>query len=207
MFRTRMWSTRLPIVLACAALASAACSSTSTTTAPSTTAAAVASTSASAAPSTSAAALAQCAGADLKVTIPGWGDQPAPAMVVGEIDFTNVSAASCTLQGFPGVALMTKTGESDDFDRETFKQPIAVTVAPGQTVSAKTSGGLGIYDPDHPDSNSTTLTVDPDRLLVTPPNTTDTVSFPWPWPGKKVQDLFGSTHLRPYVYPVGVQGN
>lgn len=128
-------------------------------------------------------------------------------MVVGEIDFTNVSAASCTLQGFPGIALVTKDGGTDDFDRETFKPPIEVTVAPGQTVSAKTSGGLGIYDPDHPDGNSTSLTVDPDRLLVTPPNTTGTVSFPWPWPGRQVQDLFGSTHARPYVYPVGVQGN
>ncbi|WP_167476577.1 DUF4232 domain-containing protein [Nocardia arthritidis] len=150
----------------------------------------------------------QCAASDLKVGIPGWdAKQPVPSVVVAEIDFTNVSGRACTLNGFPGVALVDTAGQTNDFDREQFKPPVPVTVSAGQTVSAKTSGGLGVYDPEHPDANATSLTIDPARLLVTPPNTSTTVSFPWPWPGRKVVDLFGSTHARPYVFPVGVGGN
>jgi hypothetical protein len=150
---------------------------------------------------------AKCGGADLKVSIPGWGSQPVPRLVVTEIDFTNTSAHACTLEGFPGVAVVSKTGDTNDYDREMFKPPVLVTVAPGQTVSAKTDGGLGVHDPDQPGASATSLTIDPDRLLVTPPDTSTTTAFSWPWPGRQVGDLFSSTHARPYVYPVGVTNN
>lgn len=110
-----------------------------------------------------------CAAGTLKVTL-GLG-QGTAGSVYQVIDFTNVSSAACTLDGYPGVSLATGTTASAQIGaaavRSTTTTPAVVTLAPGQSANAL----LQIADA----GNYPTATCSPVKakyLQVYPPNQT-----------------------------------
>jgi hypothetical protein len=81
-----------------------------------------------------------CATSALKVTVPTGNGNAAAGSSFYPIDFGNVSGASCTLYGFPGVSFVTAQGGSQIGPAATRNPAVAktvVTLAPGQTVHAE----------------------------------------------------------------------
>jgi hypothetical protein len=89
------------------------------------------------------------------------------------IGFTNISSATCTLTGFPGVAALDGNGSQvAQAQRTTGPQaaPVTtVTLAEGQTASAMVSGS------NVPTGTATTCPYYAPSLLVTPPDLTRSV--------------------------------
>jgi hypothetical protein len=54
-----------------------------------------------------------CATSALRVTLGVWNGGGAAGSSYRPLDFTNVSAASCTLYGYPGVSFVTRAGGSE----------------------------------------------------------------------------------------------
>jgi hypothetical protein len=94
-------------------------------------------------------------------------------MALQVIGFTNVSSATCTLTGYPGVAALNGNGSQvAQAQRVTGPQapPVTtVTLAEGQTASATVSGS------DVPTGTATTCPYYAPSLLVTPPDLTRSV--------------------------------
>ena len=83
---------------------------------------------------------APCATSALKVTVPTSGGGAAAGSVYYPIQFVNVSGASCTLYGYPGVSFVTAQGGSQigpAATRNPAMPKVLVTLAPGQTVHAE----------------------------------------------------------------------
>jgi hypothetical protein len=81
-----------------------------------------------------------CATSVLKVTVATQSGGAAAGSVYYPIHFVNVSGASCTLYGYPGVSFVTGPGGSQIGPAATRNPVMAktlVTVAPGQTVHAE----------------------------------------------------------------------
>jgi hypothetical protein len=88
---------------------------------------------------TPAGAAPACATSALKVTVGGPGGAAAGSSYY-PVQFANVSAASCTLYGYPGVSFVTAPGGSQIGPAATRNPAMArqlVTVSPGQTVHAE----------------------------------------------------------------------
>lgn len=90
-------------------------------------------------PATSPAGTAECSTAGLRVTV--GSSQGAAGTIYYNIDFTNVSTASCVLRGYPGVSLVSAGNNAAsqvgaDAKRSQVAAVRAVTVAPGQTAHA-----------------------------------------------------------------------
>jgi Protein of unknown function (DUF4232) len=89
------------------------------------------------------------------------------------IGFTNISAATCTLTGFPGVAALDASGaqvaQAERFTGAQAPAVTTVTLAQGQTASAIVSGT------SIPTGAATTCPYYAPALLVTPPNLTRSV--------------------------------
>ncbi len=87
-----------------------------------------------------AGAAAACATAALKVTVPAGAGGAAAGSSYYPIRFANVSGASCTLYGYPGVSFVTAQGGRQIGPAAT-RNPTAarplVTLSPGQTVHAQ----------------------------------------------------------------------
>ncbi|ACU34702.1 DUF4232 domain-containing protein [Actinosynnema pretiosum subsp. pretiosum] len=108
--------------------------------------------------------------------------------------FRNDSEARCTIQGFPGVQFAKRNGETWDLVRS--DDPITpVSLAPGESTNAQ----LVFLGTDVAEGTSHWA---PDSILVTPPNTTDTQSFPWGHGTLVRQD--GATHPGTHIGGVGV---
>ena len=91
------------------------------------------------APSQAGAAPA-CATSALKVTVPKGQGNAAAGSSYYPIQFANVSGASCTLQGYPGVSFVTAQGGRQIGPAATRNAAVArqlVTLSPGQTVHAE----------------------------------------------------------------------
>jgi hypothetical protein len=89
---------------------------------------------------TPAAAAAACATPALKVAVPARSGGAAAGSSYYPIQFANVSGASCTLQGYPGVSFVTARGGRQIGPAATRNPAVArqlVTLSPGQTVHAE----------------------------------------------------------------------
>jgi hypothetical protein len=135
--------------------------------APSTSAAAPATSATSAAPKTAAGPSA-CTGTQVAVSA---GQSDGAAGHIGaRVVFTNTSAATCTLYGFPGVAGLDANGKQQVQAKRVTSgylgtaKATTVLLAPGATASALV-GGV-----DVPSGNATSCPTYP-KLLVTPPGT------------------------------------
>jgi Protein of unknown function (DUF4232) len=139
-----------------------------------------------AAPSPVAAA---CATWALRVTVPTGPGGAAAGSSYHPIQFANVSAASCTLYGYPGVSFVTAQGGSQIGPAAIRNPAMArqlVTVSPGQTVHAE----LQVADAEnYPPADCGFVTAH--WLKVYPPNQTAPayVSFTAPTCSKPRQIL------------------
>lgn len=89
--------------------------------------------------STTAAGPAECSSAALRLSLGGGG--AAAGTSYTHLDFTNISSASCFMQGYPGASLVTAGSTAgsqvgSDAKRDPVYPSTAVTLAPGQTAHA-----------------------------------------------------------------------
>jgi hypothetical protein len=137
-------------VLACSAALAAACGTSAApaaspaaspaVTATPTVSAGTASPAISPAAAPTPAAAAACATPALKVAVPAGSGGAAAGSSYYPIQFANVSGASCTLYGYPGVSFVTARGGRQIGPAATRNPAVArqlVTLSPGQTVHAE----------------------------------------------------------------------
>ena len=137
-------------VLACSAALAAACGTSAApaaspaaspaVTATPTVSAGTASPAISPAAAPTPAAAAACATSALKVAVPAGSGGAAAGSSYYPIQFANVSGASCTLYGYPGVSFVTAQGGRQIGPAATRNPAVArqlVTLSPGQTVHAE----------------------------------------------------------------------
>jgi hypothetical protein len=116
-----------------------------------------------------------CQSSALKVTL-GHGDAAAGTTYY-EILLTNVSSATCTLYGFPGVSF---TGETYSVQvgpaatRSSSSHPTLVTLASGAVASAE----IAVVDAQNYSAGACGLTT-ASGILVYPPNLTASVGLPF----------------------------
>lgn len=163
------------------AKASGRTSSTTATTEVSTTAGTTATTGAQA-PTTTGAGGTGCGFSQLTVSS---SSQGAAGHIGVVVVFTNKSATTCTLTGYPGVAGLNSSGQqavqatrtpSGYMGGISGTTPPTVTLAPGGTASALIEGS------DVPQGNESSCPTYP-SLLITPPNTTQSVTISQSMPG------------------------
>jgi hypothetical protein len=127
-------------VLACSAALAAACGTAAAPAAsPAASPAGTASPAVSPTPAPTQAAAA-CATSALKVAVPAGPGGAAAGSSYYPIQFANVSSASCTLYGYPGVSFVTAQGGRQIGPAATRNPAVArqlVTLPPGQTVHAE----------------------------------------------------------------------
>ena len=138
-------------VLACSAALAAACgtaaapaaspdASPAVTATPTVSAGTASPASSPTAAPTQAGSAPPCATSALKVTVPKGEGNAAAGSHYYAIQFANVSGASCTLYGYPGVSFVTAPGGRQIGPAATRNPAVArqlVTVSPGQTVHAE----------------------------------------------------------------------
>jgi hypothetical protein len=137
-------------VLACSAALAAACGTAAApaaspaaspaVTATPTVSAGTASAAVSPTAAPTQAAAAACATSALKVAVPAGPGGAAAGSSYYPIQFANVSSASCTLYGYPGVTFVTAQGGRQIGPAATRNPAVArqlVTLPPGQTVHAE----------------------------------------------------------------------
>ena len=111
------------------------------------------------------------------------------------IAFTNVSAQTCSLLGFPGTEFGAAGALPVDLVRTSAK-PVRVSLIPGAQAHAVLTFLTGT-DPTC-DAGGPWI---PTTLTVTPPD--DTTSIQIPWPGSSVDDCqTGATHPGSFIGPV-----
>ncbi|NDZ79911.1 DUF4232 domain-containing protein [Streptomyces sp. SID10853] len=116
---------------------------------------------------------------------------------VASIKLTNRGDSTCTLHGFPGVRLVSKTGEAWDLRRSS-DTPSTMTLHPGESTASISIMLLAI-----PADSKDTKPFVPSKVLITPPNETTHVTLDWPY-GGAILDQSGATHPGTFVSPVGV---
>ncbi len=175
------WPAQLAAITAGAALLMTGCSSGGSPGAAATntvTVTAPASPSATASPTQSAttpAGPAPCQSSALKVTL-GSGSAAAGTQQL-PIEFTNVSATSCTLYGFPGVSFSGETYSvqvGPAATRDHASPEALVTLAPGGVASAQVS----IVDAQNYPAGRCGLTT-VSGIVIYPPNLTAPVDLPF----------------------------
>ncbi|EPD97117.1 DUF4232 domain-containing protein [Streptomyces albus] len=127
----------------------------------------------------------------------GHPDMDATSQQTAGIRLKNGSGRTCTLHGFPGVRLISKSGEAWDLRRSSDK-PSTVTLRPGQSTAmvSLTLLPTATNDPD-------TKAFVPSKVLLTPPDETTHVTLKWPY-GGAILDQSGATRPGTFVSPVGV---
>ncbi|WP_328329838.1 MULTISPECIES: DUF4232 domain-containing protein [unclassified Streptomyces] len=116
---------------------------------------------------------------------------------VASIKLTNRGDSTCTLRGFPGVRLVSKTGEAWDLRRSS-DTPSTMTLHPGESTASISIMLLAI-----PADSKDTKPFVPSKVLITPPNETTHVTLDWPY-GGAILDQSGATHPGTFVSPVGI---
>ncbi|OIJ85650.1 DUF4232 domain-containing protein [Streptomyces colonosanans] len=116
---------------------------------------------------------------------------------IAAIRLKNSGGRTCTLRGFPGVRLISKSGDAWDLRRSADK-PSTITLRPGDDTALITMSILPVAknDPD-------TKPFVPSKVLITPPNETSHVTLDWPY-GGAILDQSGATHPGTFVNSISV---
>ncbi|MFG2602134.1 DUF4232 domain-containing protein [Streptomyces sp. NPDC048514] len=144
-----------------------------------------------------AAAKSACTGAELKPSIVHGTDadpDPQATSTTATLLFTNVGRRTCTVQGHPGVDLVTASGDtwSIAWQKTTARK---VTLRPGVATMAELT-----FLPVGPTSGAPDQKPFlPTNVKVTPPDTTTTASLAWPWQDIAVLRQDGATHPGTYI--------
>jgi hypothetical protein len=134
------WSAALAAACGTSAAPAASPAASPAVTATPTVSAGTASPAISPAAAPTPAAAAACATPALKVAVPAGSGGAAAGSSYYPIQFANVSGASCTLYGYPGVSFVTARGGRQIGPAATRNPAVArqlVTLSPGQTVHAE----------------------------------------------------------------------
>ena len=126
-------------------------------------------------PGSPGSGLAGCATQDLQVK--AGTSEGAAGSLYQSIVFTNVSSASCTLYGYPGVSLAAGSPAAQvgaAAARSTTAAPVVVTLAPGQTANALLRIVQALNYPQATCSPTATTS-----LRIYPPNETQPVLLPF----------------------------
>ncbi|MFE2377922.1 DUF4232 domain-containing protein [Streptomyces sp. NPDC059398] len=116
---------------------------------------------------------------------------------IASVKLTNRGDRTCTLHGFPGVRLVSKTGEAWDLRRSS-DTPSTMTLRPGESTASVSITLLAI-----PADSKDTKPFVPSKVLITPPNETTHVTLDWPY-GGAILDQSGATHPGTFVSPIGI---
>ncbi|WP_371791895.1 DUF4232 domain-containing protein [Streptomyces sp. NBC_01471] len=150
----------------------------------------------------SAGTSSRCHTGDLRYT---WGGphggapdmQDSTDQQVATIQLKNSGGRTCTLRGFPGLRLVSKSGVAWDL-RRSGDTPSTMTLHPGDATAMVSFNLLAI-----PADSKDTKPFVPSKVLVTPPNETTHVTLDWPY-GGAILDQSGATHPGTFVNPIGV---
>lgn len=192
-------------VLVAAAAALGGCGGGTSTAAPptsgttSTTKVSAPATTSSASTTASTVAVAGSACTDAQISVRPGSYGAATGNVAQVVLFVNVSATTCTLTGYPGAAGLNAAGAQVIQATRRLagflgglqngqQTPPTVTLAPGATASADVEGG------DNPLNGATSCTTYP-KLLVTPPNLTQSTAITVGPPGSGITGFPGCAGL------------
>lgn len=141
-----------------------------------------------------------CTGVELKPSIIHGTDadpDPKGGQTHATLLFTNVGKRTCSVQGHPGVDLVSSSGRvwSLMWQKTTAEQ---ISLKPGVATMADLT-----FLPVSPSSKvSDQQPFNVAHVKITPPDTTATATLAWPWPNIAVQLQDGATHPGTYVSPV-----
>lgn len=151
--------------------------------------------------SSSARSSSRCHTGDLRYSFDaphgGRPDMDTTYQQVASVKLTNNSERTCTLHGFPGVRLVSTTGEAWDL-RRSADTPSTITLRPGDDTAIVSMNILPVAKDDQD-----TKPFVPGKILLTPPNETTHVTLEWPW-GGAILDQSGATRPGTFVNPIGV---
>ncbi|MFI8852504.1 DUF4232 domain-containing protein [Streptomyces sp. NPDC053499] len=125
----------------------------------------------------------------------GAPDMDADHQQIATVQLKNDSGRTCTLRGFPGVQLVSKSGETWDL-RRSADTPSTITLDPGESTAAVSMNILPVPS----DMKGPKLFV-PSKVLITPPNETTHVTLDWPY-GGAILDQSSATRPGTFVNPV-----
>jgi hypothetical protein len=144
-----------------------------------------------------AAGTTACTGAELRPSlVHGTDADPDPAAVqtTALLLFTNVGRRTCTVQGYPGLDLVSTGGDTWSIARQRTTAE-KVTLKPGVATMAELT-----FLPVSPHSSAPgEKAFVPASVKVTPPNTTRTTTLAWPWEDIAVLDQTGATRPGTYI--------
>ncbi|WP_328318188.1 DUF4232 domain-containing protein [Streptomyces sp. NBC_00388] len=109
----------------------------------------------------------------------------------------NAGTRTCTLHGFPGVRLISKSGTAWDLRRSS-DTPSTMTLHPGDDTASISISLLAI-----PADARDTKPFIPARIQITPPDETTSITLEWPY-GGAILDQSGATDAGTFVNPVGI---
>ncbi len=128
----------------------------------------------------------------------GRPDMNATSQQTAAVRLKNSGGRTCTLYGFPGIRLISKTGKAWDLPRSADK-PSTITLHPGDSTALITMNILPI-----PVDTKDTRPFAPSKVLLTPPDGTTHTTLNWPY-GGSLWDQAGTTPApETFVNPVGV---
>ncbi|WP_326808588.1 MULTISPECIES: DUF4232 domain-containing protein [unclassified Streptomyces] len=127
----------------------------------------------------------------------GRPDMDAQNQQSASIRLTNSGDRTCTLRGFPGVRLISESGETWDLRRAAIT-PSTITLKPGDDTAMVDMTILPV-----PRDLKDTKPFLPSKVLITPPNETTHVTLKWPY-GGAVLDQTGATRPGTFINPIGV---
>ncbi|MYT29560.1 MULTISPECIES: DUF4232 domain-containing protein [unclassified Streptomyces] len=125
----------------------------------------------------------------------GRPDMDATSQQIAAVRLKNNGGRTCTLHGFPGVRLISASGEAWDL-RRSADRPSTITLRPGDDMALVTVAIL-------PVARHSAGAFLPSKVLITPPDERTHVTLAWPY-GGAILDQSGATHPGTYVNPVGV---
>jgi hypothetical protein len=146
----------------------------------------------------SSAASSRCRTSELKFSwSAGSPDMNATNQQIAEVTLANSGSRTCTLYGFPGIRLISTSGETWDLPRSTDK-PTTITLKPGDNTASILMTILPI-----PANTTDTRPFAPAKVLITPPDETTHVTLDWPYGGAVWHQAGTTSDPQTFVSPVG----
>lgn len=127
----------------------------------------------------------------------GGPDMNATNQQIASVGLTNIGKRTCTLHGFPGIRLISKSGEAWDLPRSKDK-PSTITLRPGESTAEITLDILPV-----PANTRDTRPFAPSKVLITPPDETTHVTLAWPYGGAVWHQAGATADPETSVNPVG----